>query len=559
MSWYYPLRRLPQAAKPGLLPQKTLFLWPGLAESVGLTLLAEGFRLLPRGWPGIPKLQEILQEQAKKRGNELRERAQRVYFENPGLDTLTVRALTKVGLRIASLGRTYLATRILLGLDRDGRAASALPLLPRTGYDALMVSGLAVGTALGFFFGGKVRHYLWWDSKLEQEGQPQPSLPPGHPRPGVRRFAPPRTLTDLAADIDDLYWAEAHGQAIKVTRVGEGATRRWLVSVPGTDHFDPITTVNVADMESNLREELNLPSAMRLGVVKAIRAAMSQEGLSAAAKIREKVLICGHSQGGMIAVALASMDPAELGFTVDAVITEGAPARRLKVRPEVAILSLEHDQDIVPALDGAPRIQKDQRVIYRRSLVMPRMGSLFYAHSSTTYTETLRRFERQQTVALWGAARQVGSRLRAYLPKAGEEWRVTHHYVWQEILAPSRSNTWDQYVSISSTDEPAFSSTIQFEGEPVLPETTPIEPLTARAGKGGQKTNEARKEADSGAAFGFGGSKASFSIDGSAGRSGVASSVAGNRVASSLAASVEGSGRQGERQQREQQGGESDE
>ncbi len=51
---------------------------------------------------------------------------------------------------------------------------------------------------------------------------------------------------------------------------------------------------------------LGLESAMGVGVVRALHAAMERDGVPADRWTREPVLICGHSQGGIVAAALAS-------------------------------------------------------------------------------------------------------------------------------------------------------------------------------------------------------------------------------------------------------------
>lgn len=445
MPAYYLLRRVPEAFSSG-------YFWRQVAPLSGPFLRSALWSVWAEIAPTRNQTRASLRETARAQGDQAIEEAQRHFFDRPGLDTLFVRELTKVGRDIARVGRIYLWLRVGTGRDKDGRARHNLQRLPQRGYDQLMLVGLAVGTALGYFTGGKVHNLLWWDSAAEDatgDGD-LGVIPPGHPLPALRRFNAPTSLGDLGADIDDLYWADAYGQSLKVTRVGEGSERRWLVSLPGTDHGEFASKPNVADNESNLREELNIPSAMRIGTIRAINDAMRADGIPAEERVNERVLICGHSQGGMIAVALAAQEPEELGFNVDAVITLGSPARRLRLRPEVAMLAVEHDQDIVPSLDGTPRREPDQRVVMQRKLVRPRRGPLFYAHASSTYTETLRYAERQAVVAPWGKMGETIRRLRSYLPKSGEPTRVTHHYTWQEILDPSRDSTWNQYVNLET-------------------------------------------------------------------------------------------------------------
>lgn len=458
MSTFYLLRRVPQAFPFSYLYRHTASLIGPTVRSILWTLVAEA---APTRWG----LRSALQEVARERGNRTMEAVQRVYFDNPGLDTLTVREVSRFGRLLAGLGRAYLWMKIAVGADRDGSARRDVALIPRWGYDALMLSALAVGGALGFYTGGKVHTRLWWDSDRPDERK----LPQGHPVPAVRRFQAPRSLGDMAADIDDLYWADAYGQAVKVTRAGEGKDRRWLLSLPGTDQGGLLSRSNPADNEANMQEQLGIASSVRLGVVQVLHHAMGLEGIPWEERVSERVLICGHSQGGIIAVALAATDPKVLGFSVEGVITLGAPARRWELRPEVQTLAVEHDQDIVPTLDGTPGKELDQRAVVRRRLVRARRGPLFYAHASSTYTETLRRLERQEDIVSWGKVGRVVSALQEYLPRDGESVRVTHHYIWQDLVEPVGRDSWEEFLSIErpSWEPAAFGTEIQ---APELPD-----------------------------------------------------------------------------------------
>lgn len=452
MEHYYPLRRVPQSVSTRVLLKHLR----GLSKPLARSVVASARASLPI--PRDPESREALKEAARELGNEVAEEAQHIYFDNPGLDTLTVRLLTKLGRDIAYLGALALRTQKTLGIDPQ-RAEASLRHFPRSGYDSLIMTGLAAGKSLGLFKGGRVRTKLWWDSAhpdLEIDFER------GHRRPRVRRFAPPASLGDLAADIDDLYWADAYGQSLKVTRVGTGKDRRWLVSLPGTDHADFATQPNPADIEANLREELNMPNAMRRGTVEAIRLAMMTDGVPAEQIPHERVLICGHSQGGMVAVALASAPAEKAGINVDAVLTLGSPTRRLRLREDVVAVAVEHDQDIIPSLDATPRFDSDQRVTVQRKLNPPRLNPLFYAHSSSTYTETVRRLERRNAVAPWGRESQAVAALQDYLPAEGEETRVFHLYIWQQVRDDMDRHPWTDIFDIRV---PSDWEPVRYQGE----------------------------------------------------------------------------------------------
>ena len=446
---FYAPRRVPQAFPPSYLRARVRPLVPGLLANAALTALA--------ATPALPEeVRDAARQRSEAEGAEILERSQQIFFDEPGLDTLLIRAISRSARRLTTMGRAYLRARIDLRLDHSGRAARMLPLVPRRGYDSLMTSWLAIGTALGQFRGGEVHTHTYHDSGVAAPEGPDLPLPEGHPTSQVRRLDAPTSLGDMAADIDDLYWAMTWGQSLKITRVGQGETRRWLVSLPGTDHMTMESTPNPADIATNIREVLNVPSAMRVGVVEALHRAMRADGVPRGSWAKEPVLICGHSQGGMIATALAAGDPEDVGVDVRGVLALGSPSRRYSIRDDVTMVSVVHDQDVIPSTDGTPQRVSDHRVTVGRRLVRPRQGALYYAHSSSTYTETVRQVERKTAVAPWGRVPEAVQRLQEFLPRSGEPTRVTIAEIWQEVLEPERRDRWDTYIALDRPDwEPA--------------------------------------------------------------------------------------------------------
>lgn len=242
------------------------------------------------------------------------------------------------------------------------------------------------------------------------------------------------------------------GNTVKITRVGEGEARRWLVSLPGTAHMDFESNANPADMESNIREMIGIESNMRSGLVMAIHDAMKRDGLNPQEYATEPVLICGHSQGGLIATVLASMNPKTAGLDVQAILATGAPARRYRIRPDVTMVSLAHDQDVIPSMDGTPARQADHRVTIGRKLVRPRRQPLYYAHSSATYTETARQLERMVKVNPWGRTASAVAALQDFLPQDDEVTRVMFYEIWQDVTTPTSFETFDPVVTLAKDD-----------------------------------------------------------------------------------------------------------
>ena len=444
---YRAIRRVPQAY-PGLyLRLKVAPVLPALAATVAVGALAE-----------ISALPEDVRTRARSlsddMGTAISEQSQRIFFDNPGLDTLLIRSLSHVARRTATVGRAWAQAVVAVGADKDGRLARMLPLIPRRGYDALMTGMLTIGTAVGALRGGEVHVALLRDSDADPAFQ---DPLPGHPEAQIRRVDAPALLSDMCADIDELYWSRTIGPAVKITRVGDGEPRRWLLSLVGTESMTWRSTNNPADVETNIRLMLGLEASMSVGVVRALHAAMERDGVPAERWAREPVLICGHSQGGIVAAALASVPPDEAGVNVAGILSTGGPNRRIRVRPDVVTVAVYHDQDVMPSLDGSPDRAPDQRVTVGRSLVRPRTRPLYYAHSSSTYTETVRLLERKVRVTPWGRLAQAMAALQDFLPTSGEPTRVMHYEIWQDILTPTSGSTWDTVAALerAGSFEPA--------------------------------------------------------------------------------------------------------
>jgi hypothetical protein len=164
----------------------------------------------------------------------------------------------------------------------------------------------------------------------------------------------PRSLTDL---VDGVLWRDAHEEdTAGATEGGEidikflhhpDGSRSVIVDIPGTKDwslrgFDP----DVTNMASNLRSIQGVPTTYEQGVLDAMQ--------RAGVRPDDRVLLVGHSLGGMVAVE-AARDAVRSGrFRVTNVVTAGSPVGHTvgSVPASVHVLALENAEDIVPNLDG---------------------------------------------------------------------------------------------------------------------------------------------------------------------------------------------------------------
>ncbi|WP_323960323.1 hypothetical protein GC088_02420 [Arthrobacter sp. JZ12] len=137
--------------------------------------------------------------------------------------------------------------------------------------------------------------------------------------------------------------------SVRVTRVESPAGPSYIVSIPGTQEWSPFTSGMPADLTGNFVTA----SGQMSTASEAVALAMAQVGIEPGAP----VMLSGHSQGGMIAAALAA-DPAFMAqYNVTNVMAYGSPIDTTAVPPGVDVISFAHQNDVVPQLDfGGQRI-----------------------------------------------------------------------------------------------------------------------------------------------------------------------------------------------------------
>lgn len=147
----------------------------------------------------------------------------------------------------------------------------------------------------------------------------------------------PQSVADLTRAVN-----EASGESGRFTvqeLVGADGKSRWIVQLPGTD-FNDFSSVR------NIGANLQLMDGGRTAYGDAVEDALATAGVGK----NDPVLLTGHSQGGMQAMALG--DDPDFGYNVQGVLTLGSPVSGVDLGPDVAVLNVENSDDLVPMLDG---------------------------------------------------------------------------------------------------------------------------------------------------------------------------------------------------------------
>ncbi|RZU67002.1 hypothetical protein EV379_3377 [Microterricola gilva] len=190
-----------------------------------------------------------------------------------------------------------------------------------------------------------------------------------------RPVRPPRGVGELAARVP----SSAPGSPqIRLERYGGAAGPRWVVYLAGTADFGPTPTREPFDLTANVLATADGQAASE----RAVRDALTAAG----ADPHDPLLVVGHSQGGLVAGRLAEAGD----LTVTAYVNLGGPLGAVSA-DGVPGLSIEHSEDIVPALGGAAAAPAELLTVNRPVLDgADATAPLFAAHELERYRETAR-------------------------------------------------------------------------------------------------------------------------------------------------------------------------
>ncbi|MGL4175603.1 MAG: hypothetical protein ACRCSN_05950 [Dermatophilaceae bacterium] len=164
------------------------------------------------------------------------------------------------------------------------------------------------------------------------------------PTASVSALGGPADLVALGAGLD--------GGRVRVLEVatGDGGSG-WVVVVPGTQEWALRAGANPFDATTDVRALTGDATLAAAGVAAALETARARSGRSSS---EDPVLLAGHSQGGILAAAIASDPHFAQRHRVTHVVTTGSPVGVFPVPERVQVLSVEHADDPVPSLDLTP-------------------------------------------------------------------------------------------------------------------------------------------------------------------------------------------------------------
>lgn len=206
---------------------------------------------------------------------------------------------------------------------------------------------LTTGTAINVSVLGATHGIV--DLHLFDDGQPYAGEPiqvgPGQDRNDLTL---PTSASSIFQGVVDSYEAaESAGTedgAVRIVQVEQpDGSFAYTVNIPGTENWGVTGGGQGRDLTSNLMVMAGQSSSAQEAVI----LAMQRAGIPPGAP----VMLTGHSQGGMLAVALASDPSFMANYNVTNVMTVGSPVDGAGIDPRVNVLEVQHEGDLVPQLD----------------------------------------------------------------------------------------------------------------------------------------------------------------------------------------------------------------
>ncbi|MCL2453976.1 MAG: hypothetical protein FWD18_01545 [Micrococcales bacterium] len=252
----------------------------------------------------------------------------------------------------------------IAALIDQARTVAAMVAMPLGMAGGATVGGLVLGPlgavaggALGALFGSAASDLLAPAPEVRRLDPADASDPTGIEESNVSRITSVTDLIFQNGATDKLGGTEASAVDIKKVRAPDGSIH-YIVSLPSTKDWGlikglmnreqlPETFVESGvtnDMDGNLNL-IVAPYASTL-YERGVMRAMADAGIPPGAD----VVYTGYSQGGIMAANLGS--DINSPYNTIGVITNGSPIDLYSFPPDVPVLAFQHENDVVPKLDG---------------------------------------------------------------------------------------------------------------------------------------------------------------------------------------------------------------
>ena len=212
----------------------------------------------------------------------------------------------------------------------------------------------------------------------------------------------PATLGDFASRV-----AKVHRQneaTIMIERYRDHAKRLFVVYIPGTREKTFLPTGDPFDLTDGA-ELLAHPN--QAASQQAVLDAIQREGITP----EDKVVLVGYSQGGTIAADIAAGGH---GVKASALFTLGSPIAQVHLPKLLPVVSLEHTNDVVPALAGAVNPLTNNWCTVERTVDLAPGEIGLNAHRVGEYVQTAEAADKSANVGVRRVTKEITDLFKGY-------------------------------------------------------------------------------------------------------------------------------------------------
>lgn len=197
----------------------------------------------------------------------------------------------------------------------------------------------------------------------------------------------PTSLAQLTSRLASTHRAE--DPTVVIERYTDGKKKLFLVYIPGMRSKNPLNIAEPFNISASVHE---LADAEHSACHLAVKSALESAGVGKS----DQVVLAGYSQGGMVAAELAARHEAN----VVGIVTVGAPVGQVAIPSEIPVMSIEHANDVVPALGGKLNPLTENWVTVGREVEVKFGQSALVAHELSEYQKTAGLIDESQSAGV---------------------------------------------------------------------------------------------------------------------------------------------------------------
>jgi len=201
-------------------------------------------------------------------------------------------------------------------------------------------------------------------------------------------YTPPQSVAGIAQRLQKVH--RQNEATILIEQYKQGKEKLYVVYVPGTRDKTILPTGDPFDLSNGVALLAKPDSAASH---QAVLDAMKRDGI----KTTDKILMVGYSQGGTIAADIAT---GHHKFKPIGLVTFGAPIAQFDLPARLPVLSVEHTNDIVPALSGAVNPLTTNWLTVEREVPVQLGESHLRAHGISEYVSTAGQIDSDSTAGV---------------------------------------------------------------------------------------------------------------------------------------------------------------